>query len=392
LRLWIDSAHQSFGHAQDKSLIRAGAAVRGDTTSTFQNKEQFFAIVASCSQSDPIQGKASTALIAQRAATMLEGGTPLEAVVETLLPTLSEGEHAPFSILQVLEGSHAHVVECDAPPLFLTRGGERVLLPVVEDVSHGRLVRECRFSLQDGDHIAMVSEGYIHARGWVRRWGWRDIATSIKRLTDTRCDAEQLLGALIRSYHRLAEGEATRDISVVAMCARPMRLATVWSGPPVDRSMDKVVLEKFMDGPGARIICGGSTAEIAARLLGTELTLEPRPKAGWMEVPPTSRLEGVDLVTEGLVTLSKARERIAEARRARDLPRSEDGATRLAQMLLKADSLHFLVGLAVNPIQASDAAGTIPLRQVVIGDLMRDLEARGKIVSAEYFGGVQNHS
>ena len=340
---------------------------------------------------------------------MLEQGEPLSTAVEALLATLPEGEHAPFSILQVL-GNQGSLVECNAPPLFMTRGGDLVLLPVVEEESHGRLIRTCEFSLQDGDHLATVSEGYIRAKGWSRQWGWRDIAISIKRLTETRCDAEQLLGALIRSYERLAQGErgassveggassptsdlrpltSERDVSILAMFVRPVRTATVWSGPPANRALEEAILEKLMDEPGIRIICGDTTADIAARLLGAELVMEPRPEDGWAQVPPTSQLkapayaEGVDLVTEGLVTLGKAREHMASAQRMRDLPRKEDGATRLARALLTADKIHFLVGLAVNPAQTTDAG--VPLRRIVIEELMNDLKARGKIVSMEYF-------
>jgi len=85
------------------------------------------------------------------------------------------------------------------------------------------------------------------------------------------------------------------------------------------------------------------------------------------------------------VTLGEARERIAKAQRARDLPHKEDGATRLARALLTADKIHFLVGLAVNPAQAADKAGIVPMRRAVVEDLMRDLKVRGKIVSVEYF-------
>jgi len=139
-----------------------------------------------------------------------------------------------------------------------------------------------------------------------------------------------------------------------------------------------------MAEPGVRIICGDTTAQIAARLLRAELELEPRPEDGWAEVPPVLRLEGVDLVTEGLVTLHKARERMAGAKRGRDLPRGEDGATRLARALLTADKIHFIVGLAVNPAQVADATRTVPLRQAVVEELMHDLKARGKLVSVEY--------
>ena len=377
--LWVEIAHQS--------LIETG----GDVIRTFQTEEQFYVVVASgpgirywVFGAEPI---------AQEVTSLLEKGASLNQVVDKILAALPEREHVPFSILQVRQGSQAHLVECDAPPLFMARGGESVILPVVEEESHGRLIRTCEFSLQDGDHLAIVSEGYIHAKGWSRQWGWRDIAVSIRRLTETRCDAEQLLGALVRSYYRLAgeipETQSPIPISILAMSVRPQRSATVWSGPPAKRDVEEAVLEKLVAEPGTRIVCGDTTAEIAARLLGAELEMEPRAEDGWMEVPPVSRLRGrpgierIDLITEGLVTLGKARKRMAEAQRARDLPRKEDGATRLARMLLTADKIQFLVGLAVNSAQTTDAG--VPLRRIVIEDLMNDLKARGKIVSVEYF-------
>jgi len=384
LELWVEIAHQS--------LTETG----GDVIRTFQTKEQFYAVVIS-DQLSVIsdQFRLDRGRLAEQATTMLRQSVPLNKVTENLLAALPEGEHVPFSILQVIGGTRGNLVECDAPPLFMARGGELVILPVFEEESRGHLIRQCEFTLEDGDHLAMVSEGYIHIKGWNKSWGWRDIATSIRRLTETRCDAEQLLGALVRSYWRLA-GEISNTqspipISVLAMFVRPMRTVTVWSGPPVRREVEEQILEKLIDEPGARVICGDTTAEIAARLMGAQLVMEPRPEDGWAQVPPTSQLGGrpgierVDLITEGLVTMGKARERIAGVQRARDLPRKEDGATRLAKLLLTADKIHFLVGLAVNPAQTVDKAGKVPLRRIVVKELMNDLKARGKIVSVEYF-------
>ena len=264
----------------------------------------------------------------------------------------------------------------------LIRGGEVAFLPLSEEIVHRRLLREYRFQLQDGDYMVMVSQGYLRPRGW--GWGWADIAVAVRRWTDTGCDADELMGSLMRTYRRLNPETPRYDVTIVAMHVRPKRRATVWTGPPADPAQDEAALEALMAESGTRIICGGTTAQIAARLLGADLALEPRPEDGWGEVPPILRLEGVDLATDGLVTLSKAREHLAGAGRVRDLPRGEDGATRLARALLAADRIHFVLGLAVNPAQTADAARTIPLRRALIDELVHDLKAKEKIVSVQY--------
>jgi hypothetical protein len=261
-------------------------------------------------------------------------------------------------------------------------------------------VRRCDFTVQAGDHLALVSEGYIQAGGGIRQWSWRDIALSIRRLTSTGCDAEQLAGALARlanSKWQMANGKSASQQSaicnlqsaILALFVRPMRTATVWTGPPADRAADGDALAKLFAERGGRIICGDTTAEIAARLLAARLVLEPRLPDGWKETPPTSRLIGPDgrepvtLVTEGVVTMRVAAERLASAQRPRDLAGRADGASRLARLLLEADKITFLVGLAVNPSQTErDGA---PLRKAAVEGLVEELKARGKIVAVEHF-------
>jgi len=154
----------------------------------------------------------------------------------------------------------------------------------------------------------------------------------------------------------------------------------------VRREMDGAALAQLMAEEGARIICGDTTAEIAARLLSAELVMEPPPAEGWTEVPPVSRLAGsaerIDLITEGVVTLGVARERLAQAKCSRDLAGREDGASRLARRLLSADKVRFLVGTAINPAQ-TERDGT-PLRKAAVEGLAEDLRAWGKMVAVEY--------
>ncbi len=171
------------------------------------------------------------------------------------------------------------------------------------------------------------------------------------------------------------------------MRVRPVRSVRVWTGPPAERKRDQAALAQLLAEEGRRVICGDTTAEIAARLLGGRLAMDPPPPEGWGEVPPTLRLAGaaerVDLITEGAVTLHVAQQRLAETQRPRDLAGRSDGASQLAKLLLEADKVTFLVGLAVNPAQ-TERDGT-PLRKAAVEDLVQRLRARGKIVSVTFF-------
>lgn len=356
----------------------------------------------------------------------LSSGADLALTAERLLAALPARVHLPWTVLQVgpamVAGQRpAQLLECDAPPAFYARRGEVVLLPVVEEEAHGRLLRRCEFDVQAGDHLALVSESAIRAFGGPRTWNWRTIAVSIRRLTVTGGSAEELAAALARlagnsklearSWKPGAgsgklEAGTVQDVtpspaarspqpvtsiqlpaSILALRVRPMRSLTVWTGPPAERRRDREALARLMAEEGARVICGDTTAAIAARLLGGRLELAPPPPEGWGEVPPTLRLTGaaerVDLLTEGAVTLRVAAGRLAEAQRPRDLAGREDGASRLAQLLLEADKVTLLVGQAVNPAQ-TERDGT-PLRRAAIERLVEALRARGKIVETAFF-------
>ncbi len=392
MRLWVESAAQ---------VWPAEAGATGAVVSTLTTEECFVGVVGG--REPAAEGKpprADADPLRQRAARALAAGTMMDAVVADVLAALPAGEHVALALLRIGRDGRAELAEIDAPPLFMARKGNFLLLPVVEEEQAGRLVRRCDFTVQAGDHLALVSEGYLGTSREARSWSWRDVALSVRRLTATGCDAEQLAGALVRlaGSRRLEAGtrqpEAGSRLSVsgfqlLALFVRPMRTATVWSGPPADRQKDPEALARLMAEEGTRIICGDTTAQLAARLLNATLVMEPRPAGGWREVPPTSRLVMPDgalpvaLVTEGVVTLRLAAERLAAARRPSELLGRADGASRLAKLLLEADKVTFLVGLAVNPAQ-TERDGT-PLRKGAIARLAEVLRERGKVVEVAYW-------
>jgi hypothetical protein len=173
------------------------------------------------------------------------------------------------------------------------------------------------------------------------------------------------------------------------MHARRAVSATVWSGPPAEQARDGVALERLMAESGTRVICGGTTAQVAARIMGTPLKVLWDSKGAGTEpdsekIPPIAQLQGMGLVTEGIVTISKAIERVKGAASIHELPAKGDGATQLARILLGADKIHFIIGDAINPQQVGDVVRGRPMRQLLLEELMLDLRARGKVVTAEH--------
>lgn len=119
----------------------------------------------------------------------------------------------------------------------------------------------------------------------------------------------------------------------------------VCSGPPAERGEDARLAATLRSFEGVKLICGGTTARIVAREWG----LEPRVSVGRdpSGLPPTFTMPGVELITEGVLTLTRVKERLEEAQGVPLIGMGTDGV--LVRMLLKAQSIHFLVGTQENP-------------------------------------------
>ena len=153
------------------------------------------------------------------------------------------------------------------------------------------------------------------------------------------------------------------------------------TGPPKDIDNDEKVIRRFIANEGKKIIAGGSTANMVGRYLdekvGVSLVSEDP------NVPPIGYLDGIDLVTEGILTLNVVIERLHD----KNLNEStlEDGATLMAKMLNEADSIEILAGTAINPAhQNPNFPFKINFRSQVLGELQKILQDKGKQVHIEW--------
>ena len=252
-----------------------------------------------------------------------------------------------------------------------------------------------RFELRENDYMVLVSDGYVHAgSGGIYRlgWGWDNIAYAVQRfLNKGVLDTFKLTHALSNTCLKIYEEKPGDDATVIGMRVRPAKSINILTGPPADKELDELAVVRLMSLEGEKIICGGSTAQMAARVLKEELVVNwippakrkndaPKHRKG---SPPTAFLKGLDLVTEGILTLGQAVELLRETKSIYDLPDDDDASTLLVRSLLMADEIHMIVGKAINPNQVADIIRGEPMRMVYIRELVQELSKREKFVEIE---------
>ncbi|HHW18454.1 MAG TPA: SpoIIE family protein phosphatase [Firmicutes bacterium] len=323
---------------------------------------------------------------------MLKYGCDLAEVIESLANTLPVCEvrhiaYSTFTVLQVLPDGTAYLAEYDNPPAIIGKEREILDIPRRTRTISGRVIREADFRLEEGSWVVLVSDGVIHAGIggiWNLGWSHERVKNYIARVIPSFQDAQDMCDDICHVCNRLYAGEVGDDVSVATVLVRKPRYLTLLIGLPKDKSKDREMLEVFLSRPGKRAVAGGSTSQMVARELGKEL----RVNLGSMKngIPPTGYIEGIDLVTEGTLTIARTLQYLRENRKKVSLLYQPDGASRLCAALLEADDILMLLGTAVNPAhQSPDLPEALQLKSRMVEELSAVLREKGKTVSVVKF-------
>jgi hypothetical protein len=335
-------------------------------------------------------------LTSKIAVTMLKEGASIFETVDTIIHTLPVCKvrklaYSTFTIAEIYEDGRAYIAEYDNPPIFFIRDNQIIPLEKRETVIDGTVVKECNFTLKKEDLLVIVSDGVVHAGvgGALNLgWQWKNIGEYLNRLSSNEKSARKISKSLIDTCEYLYMDKPGDDATVVAVKIRKPEVVDMFTGPPKDPANDKLAIQKFMQSNGKKVICGGTAAKIAARELDREII----PNMDFIdpEVPPTAFIEGIDLVTEGVLTLSKAVEKI---KRYVSSPykdnlfysfNKEDGA--LARILIEdCTHLNLWVGKAVNPAhQNPDFPIDLSIKLKVVDELVEVMKKLGIKVNLTY--------
>lgn len=371
-------------------LNKKGEELCGDSIEILQSTDSSVIVLADGLASG-VKANILSRITAKTAATMLKMGSHIDEVIETMANTLPVDKvrnlaYSTFSILQVFQDGRSYLAEFDNPKSYFGCGGLLQNLHRVTRIIGEKKIDEAHFQLKEGHWLVMLSDGVLHAGiGGVWNFGWGEIQVGrfIKKLAASDYEAADWASEITAQCNLLYGGLPGDDVSIVVVKARKARKLTALIGPPQEAEKDTFAVEKLAGAAGVKVVCGGSTSMMASRILDKEITVDLDSDSS--TVPPTGIIEGIDLVTEGAITLYYALQHLRKERVIKDLEPARDGASRLAAALLRADEVHFMVGLAIN--QAVHYTGfPIPcvIKNQTVRDIAETLSSLGKKVTIEY--------
>ena len=373
-------------------INKYGEELCGDKVESIQSPKETIMVMADGLGSG-VKANILSTLTTKIAVTMLKEGSTIEETVETMVSTLPicnvrKIAYSTFTIVRINSKGHCYIAEYGNPTIFLLKQG-RITKPQGKMcIIAGREVMESRLMLEEGDTLIAVSDGVVHAGvGGILNlgWQWKNIAQYIEKVSGWEKTTRGLVKLL--SNVTLKPGD---DATVVALKAIAPRRITLFTGPPQNPEDDDRVVERLMETSGKKVVCGGTAAQIVARVLDREIVtstefIDP-------QIPPTASISGIDLVTEGVLTLARAREIIhmytkPDLRNTDiNLLTQEDGASMLAKTLVDATDITFLMGKAVNPAhQNPDFPRDLSIKLNIVKEIIKDLKLMGKLVSTSYF-------
>lgn len=326
---------------------------------------------------------------------MIFRGMPLKDAVETIaatLPTCRERgvAYSTFTIIQIFYDGHAYMAQFDNPNSVIIRHDQ--LLKPEEEVTtvSGRTVHVTRFITEPYDYIITFSDGVLHAGvGMTLNFGWgqKEVEQFLLKETRPHDSAREISRILLANVNYLYGGEPGDDSTVAAVCIVPATETRIMVGPPSEKEQDAEIVHKLMSATGRKICCGGTTSEIVSRVLGKELKTDGMLSSA-NDVPPKGFIDGIDLVTEGVLTLQKVNRYLNKAKNdplyqeSLLVSKEEDGASCLVRELLNSTGIRFMVGLSDNPAHDAIAYSPISLNAKIalINELGENLTTMGKIV------------
>lgn len=380
------------------SLIKYGEQLCGDHIEIVEQGDNSTIIVLADGLGSGVKANILSTLTSTIIATMMANNLSIEDCVSTIAATLPVcGErgvaYSTFTIIRVDNNREAEIIQYDNPAVILLRNGKNVSYPQTILELDGKMIYSAKVTLQENDVFIAMSDGVTHAGvGTGAGFGWsrKEIIEYMELSYDKDFTAKTLTAILLAECSRLYDNKPGDDTTVCTIKIRSRKPVNLMLGPPSNPADVTKMMSLFFSKKGRHIVCGGTTTTLAAEFLGKEidmgfpLYLDP-------EIPPVCHVEGIDLATEGVITISKvltyAQNYVADNDNYKDWNNKQDAASLIARQLFEiATDINFFVGRAVNPAhQNPNLPITFNVKMRLVDELSECLKKMGKRIKVSYF-------
>lgn len=389
LSLYIDVNYESLNKYKEELC--------GDKVEIIRSSDSVIVVLADGLGSG-VKANILATLTSKIIGTIMSNGLDIDDAVNTIASTLPVCKergiaYSTFSIIQIFNNGEGYLVEFDSPSIMRLRKGKLLKIDTQSRVLSGKLINEARFTVSPDDMFVMISDGVIHAgigQTLNLGWQWGNVGEYIQKTYKKDSSSKTVTKLLLAACDSLYAHEPGDDTTVVALRAKKPVKLNLMIGPPIDSKNDVEIVSRFMKREGKKVICGGTTSQIVSRVLKKEIKtsieyFNP-------SVPPTAVIEGINLTTEGVLTLRKTLELlkncVSQESTMSDflMLDKKDGASKLAKMFLEeSTSIYIFVGQAINPAhQNPEFPLNMGLKFKLVEEIAAILKQAGKHISIEY--------
>lgn len=380
-----------------KSINHAGEQLCGDHVDVVERDENSTVAVLADGLGSGVKASILSTLTSKIISTLLAEGLSIEDCVETIAATLPVCSvrgvaYSTFTIIHITDNKEAEIIQYDNPQVILIRDGKNFDYPKIEMNIGGKKIYKTNVKLCEGDLFIAMSDGCPHAgMGITYNFGWKseDIIDYMETIATVGYTAKTYATILVDECNRLYGGKPGDDATACVIKVRQRVPMNILFGPPSNRDDANRMMALFFSKEGKHIVCGGTTSSIAAKYLGKPVKTSLQYVAS--DVPPIASIEGVDLVTEGVITINKvleyARDALSENKLYEKWSMGHDGASLICRLLFEeATDINFYVGRAVNPAhQNPELPINFNIKMNLVEELSKCLKQMGKKIKVSYF-------
>jgi len=305
-------------------------------------------------------------------------------IIMNTLPVCSERKmsYSTFTIIDIQEHGTVNILEYDNPQTFIFRG-EKLFDPpwsclVLKTVKNaGKEIKICSFHSQIEDRIFICSDGITQSGmgtpNYPFGWGLDDVHDYAGKLISNNpvISARRISAKIVNMANKNDGFSSKDDTSCATIYFRRPRKLLVCTGPPYEKEKDAELADAVRKFEGKKIISGATTADIIAREL--EYPIEDTMTFDDPDLPPISYMKNIDLVTEGILTLTKVTRILKDY--SSSYPLGKGPADKIVNLFRESDEINFIIGTRIN-IAHQDPSLPVELeiRRTVVKRMAKILE------------------